>query len=83
MAVLEVEDDGPGLAGGHAAATAMARGMRLDESAPGSGLGLAIVGDLAALHGGRLSLAGKGRLGGLCARLELVAAGPVLPGGEA
>jgi signal transduction histidine kinase len=74
VAVLEVEDDGPGLPEGQALATG--RGIRLDESVPGTGLGLAIVDDLAGLHGGRLVLAPGAQLGGLCARLELPAAGP-------
>ncbi|MFC7539123.1 ATP-binding protein [Siccirubricoccus deserti] len=73
MAVLEVEDDGPGLPAGQEPATG--RGVRLDESVPGTGLGLAIVDDLARLHGGRLVLAPGTRLGGLRARLELPAAG--------
>jgi signal transduction histidine kinase len=73
--LIEVEDDGPGLPEGQARATAVARGVRLDEAVPGTGLGLAIVSDLAGLHGGRLVLAPGARLGGLRARLELPAAG--------
>jgi signal transduction histidine kinase len=75
-AVLEVEDDGPGLPDGRDVA-ATARGVRLDEAVPGTGLGLAIVEDLAGLHGGRLVLAPSTRLGGLSARLELPIAGSV------
>lgn len=67
-----VEDDGPGIPE-PARAAALARGARLDESAPGSGLGLAIARDLAALYGGTLAL-GESGLGGLKAELDLPAA---------
>lgn len=66
---VTVEDDGPGLSEAEAEAATL-RGVRLDEAAPGTGLGLAIVSDLAAMHGGRLSL-GRATLGGLAARLTL------------
>lgn len=66
---VTVEDDGPGLSEAEAEAATL-RGVRLDEAAPGTGLGLAIVSDLAALHGGRLSL-GRAAAGGLSARLTL------------
>ncbi len=66
---VTIEDDGPGLSDAEAEAATL-RGVRLDEAAPGTGLGLAIVSDLAAMHGGRLSL-GRGALGGLSARLTL------------
>lgn len=66
---LTVEDDGPGLPDG-AQAAALARGARLDETAPGSGLGLAIVADLAGLYGGGLDLR-RSEAGGLAARLFL------------
>lgn len=52
---LVVEDDGPGM-DAQARARAGRRGVRLDQQVPGSGLGLAIVGDIAASHGGELSL---------------------------
>ncbi|MDP6952869.1 MAG: HAMP domain-containing sensor histidine kinase [Alphaproteobacteria bacterium] len=68
---VTVDDDGPGLSEPERAA-ALARGRRLDESAPGDGLGLAIVDDLVALYGGALTLA-TSPLGGLSARLELPA----------
>lgn len=66
---VTVEDDGPGLSDTEAEA-ATRRGVRLDEATPGAGLGLAIVSDLAALHGGGLSL-GRSALGGLRAQLTL------------
>lgn len=64
-----VDDDGPGISAEQRNAV-LARGARLDESAPGSGLGLAIVADLARLYGGDLAL-DSGALGGLCVRLSL------------
>jgi signal transduction histidine kinase len=72
--LLQVEDDGPGIAPEQAAA-ATARGGRLDTSVPGSGLGLAIVTDLVDLYGGRLEL-GRSSLGGLLATVELPANRP-------
>jgi signal transduction histidine kinase len=71
---IAVEDDGPGLPQKQRKA-ALQRGGRLDQSVPGSGLGLAIVQDLAALYGGKLSLA-KSKSGGLAARLDLPTAHP-------
>lgn len=68
---IAVEDDGPGLAAKDQEKV-VARGVRLDESAPGFGLGLAIVTDLAHLYGGHLVL-GESRFGGLEARLFLPA----------
>jgi signal transduction histidine kinase len=67
-----VDDDGPGMAP-EQRVEAMKRGQRLDESKPGSGLGLSIVSDLAALYGGRLTLAAAPQ-GGLRAELVLPAA---------
>lgn len=67
-----VDDDGPGMAP-EQRAEAMKRGQRLDETKPGSGLGLAIVSDLAALYGGRLTLAAAPQ-GGLRTELVLPAA---------
>lgn len=69
---IVIEDDGPGMSDTDYA-LALTRGSRLDEFGPaGSGLGLAIVTDLAALHGGRLSL-DRSELGGLRAELILPA----------
>lgn len=70
--VVTVADDGPGLAP-EQAAIALARGGRLDESAPGTGLGLAIVAELAGLYRGELTL-DRAPSGGLAARLSLPAA---------
>jgi signal transduction histidine kinase len=70
--VVTVADDGPGLAP-EDATTALARGGRLDESAPGTGLGLAIVAELAGLYRGGLML-DRADAGGLAARLSLPAA---------
>jgi signal transduction histidine kinase len=64
-----VDDDGLGLSELERAQVSR-RGQRLDESKPGSGLGLSIVVDLAALYGGRLSLA-SAPMGGLRAELML------------
>lgn len=70
--VLQIADDGPGMADADHA-RALSRGGRLDETgAAGSGLGLAIVHDLSALHGGRLRL-DRAPEGGLLAELTLPA----------
>ena len=66
---ITVEDDGPGLTP-EGRAAALARGTRLDESAPGSGLGLNIIDELARAYGGTLVL-GEARLGGLLVELGL------------
>lgn len=71
--LVQVEDDGPGLAEEQRAKLGK-RGLRLDETKPGSGLGLSIVTDLAQLYRGKLEL-GESALGGLDARLDLPAAG--------
>ena len=71
VAVIEVEDDGPGIDPSMREAV-LRRGVRADEAAPGSGLGLAIVRDLAELYGGSISL-GTSSLGGLRADLRLPA----------
>lgn len=68
---VTVDDDGPGLAPA-LRASALERGVRLDEAAPGSGLGLAIVVDLAELYGGAVALEDS-PLGGLRARVTLPA----------
>ena len=72
MLEILVDDDGPGLPEAQRE-QALQRGKRLDETKPGSGLGLAIATDLAALHGGALTLEDS-PLGGLRARLSLPSA---------
>ncbi|HNO58664.1 MAG TPA: sensor histidine kinase, partial [Accumulibacter sp.] len=67
--IVEVDDDGPGIAVELRAAV-LRRGVRADERTPGSGLGLAIVDELAQLYRGELQLA-ESPLGGLRARLTL------------
>ncbi len=66
---LTIEDNGPGLEAPERAA-ALARGARLDESAPGSGLGLSIIEELARAYGGILELE-RSPLGGLLVDLTL------------
>lgn len=68
---LTIADDGPGLPESEAASV-LARGRRLDESAPGHGFGLPIAQELAELYGGGLEL-GRAELGGLAVRLTLPA----------
>jgi signal transduction histidine kinase len=71
---LQVDDDGPGIDAAQRE-RALARGARLDESAPGSGLGLAIVHDRVRLYGGAMVLdVAPG--GGLRVAVEL----PAVPG---
>ena len=60
---LVVEDDGPGLPEG-TAASALRRGVRLDESVEGTGLGLSIVGDIVSEYGGGIALE-RSEAGGL------------------
>lgn len=64
-----VEDDGPGLKETDYA-SAMKRGVRLDEATPGTGFGLSIVDDLARAYKGTLNLA-RSDLGGLKVTLIL------------
>ena len=72
LLVVEVEDDGPGLAPDERE-EALKRGQRLDETKPGSGLGLAIVRETAAMYQGVLRL-DEAALGGLRASLTLPSA---------
>jgi signal transduction histidine kinase len=71
---LLVDDDGPGLAAPMREAV-LQRGVRADEAAPGSGFGLAIVREIAEVYGGSIVLECS-PLGGLRARLSLIAARP-------
>ena len=72
MALVSVEDDGPGIAPTERE-TVLARGQRLDERVPGSGLGLDIVREIVTLYRGRLNLSDSA-LGGLRVELDLPAA---------
>ncbi|KQT57315.1 MULTISPECIES: sensor histidine kinase [unclassified Aureimonas] len=74
MAVVAIEDDGPGLSDPDIEAV-MQPGRRLDETAPGHGFGLPITSELAELYAGSLVLE-RGASGGLLARLSLPAAPP-------
>ncbi|MCB9947414.1 MAG: HAMP domain-containing histidine kinase [Rhodospirillaceae bacterium] len=70
---VTVDDDGPGIPEDRRP-QALRWGERLDDSPPGAGIGLAIVADLAALHGGTLTL-DRSPLGGLHAALAIPAPG--------
>jgi signal transduction histidine kinase len=74
--VLEVEDDGPGIAPDDRD-RALERFVRLDgardRASGGAGLGLSIVRDVTRAHGGSLAL-GESPLGGLLVHLELPSA---------
>lgn len=69
LAVITVEDDGPGLAGEEAVA-ALRPGQRLDEATPGYGFGLTIARELAELYGGSLDI-GRADMGGLRVTIRL------------
>ena len=69
--VLEIEDDGPGIAS-EKLDEVMKAGRRLDETIPGNGFGLSITRELAELYGGYLIL-GRSRSGGLKATVGLPA----------
>lgn len=68
-AVLEIDDDGPGLPA-KVRETAFSAGTRLDDLTPGSGLGLAISRDLARIYGGDVELE-EAPAGGLRALIKL------------
>ncbi len=67
--VLEVEDDGGGIAPADRAHV-LERGVRADESVAGQGIGLSVAREIAAAYSGTLEI-GESRLGGarLCVRL--------------
>jgi len=72
---IGVHDDGPGLQEDQLDAV-LQRGVRLDQRVGSSGLGLAIVGDIAASHGGALTL--ENLSPGLRAVLDLPLAAPTV-----
>ncbi|HMM53604.1 MAG TPA: sensor histidine kinase N-terminal domain-containing protein [Candidatus Desulfobacillus sp.] len=69
-AVLEVEDDGPGIPEGERELVFERFHRILGNEAPGSGLGLAIVREIAELHRGRVALEPGPRGRGTLARAE-------------
>lgn len=69
-ALLEVEDDGPGIPA-DARPVVVGRFSRGRDSGPGMGLGLPVVEEIARLFGGRLSLREGAAGRGLCARISL------------
>lgn len=69
VAVVAIEDDGPGLSASEIEAV-MQPGRRLDETSPGHGFGLPITSELAELYAGSLVL-DRGARGGLRAELRL------------
>lgn len=73
--VLQIEDDGPGMAP-HQLQAAGQRGLRFDDSVQGSGLGLHIATQMVQAYGGELSLDKSALLKGLSVRV-------VLPGVQA
>lgn len=75
-AVLEVEDDGPGIPA-EARATAIGRFARAGGASqgPGMGLGLPVVDEITRLFGGRLHLHPGAGDRGLCVRLQFPRAG--------
>lgn len=68
LLLLQVDDDGPGLAPEQA--SQIARGQRWDETQPGTGFGLAITRDLAENYRGTLELE-RSDLGGLRAAIRI------------
>ncbi|WP_233253147.1 sensor histidine kinase [Paracoccus binzhouensis] len=73
-ALVEVEDDGPGIPA-EARAAAVGRFARGQTQGPGMGLGLPVVDEIARLFGGELSLHEGAGGRGLCARIRFPLAG--------
>ena len=71
-AVLEVEDDGPGIAPAERDKV-FARFYRVHQQGQGAGLGLAIVGEITRAHRATIEL-DQGRLGGLLVKVRFPAA---------
>jgi len=69
--LIEVDDDGPGLAAGDDISRLHRRGVRADKSTPGHGLGLAIVDTIVRQYGGRWELGRSPELGGARVRVVL------------
>ncbi|MFD2440454.1 sensor histidine kinase [Paracoccus kondratievae] len=69
-AVLEVEDNGPGIPTG-ARAAAVSRFSRGETTGPGMGLGLPVALEISSLFGGRLTLGEGAGGGGLLAQIAL------------
>ena len=69
IALVSIEDDGPGLAPEHLKKLG-ARGVRHDESVPGTGLGLAIATEILELNGGSATYS-LSHLGGLHVEIHL------------
>ena len=68
-AVIEVHDDGPGVAPQEVDAI-LQPAYRIDTSKSGSGLGLAITNDLVRAYGGTLEIGRSDKLGGLMVRMS-------------
>ncbi len=67
--VLEVEDDGAGIAPGERLRV-LERGARADESVAGQGIGLSVAREIAAAYGGSLEIS-ESRLGGALVRVRM------------
>lgn len=76
-AILEVMDDGPGIADGQLQLLGT-RGMRLDESLPGSGLGLAIAAEILDINQGAIRFS-RAQIGGLIVTIILPLASGAAP----
>jgi two-component system sensor histidine kinase PhoQ len=68
--ILDVEDDGPGIATELGLAV-LQRGVRADQATPGHGIGLAVVRDIVDALGGELEIGRSAALGGARITLRL------------